>query len=334
MLSTTLKRNKEEKKVKEDKDFFLEDEFSIIVLHRAKKLFGDDAKYLRLARMVKLAAFVADDVGFDLTRGWYKYGEYSPNAYMIAKNYSDGDLISLELPKELVNGSLEEFKELIPLIDESIKNLKQFFVMDQTSFYNWVYETKAPEKFKGLYKSHRSFEQLFLDILTFLRLPRAFPKLVYEKFEKIKDQDMLITNYYNHLNHLEDDRILNIFCDFMDLFEMVMLRIKNKGYHVNEDGLIFLQELKENYCDSDNDLWTLLVPYSETLRGMRAEDEKRWYGSKVDFILGMLPKKLEIFREQAESMDLLPSIENIEAEIKKYDSKENRTPLREIYSRM
>ena len=48
----------------------------------------------------------------------------------------------------------------------------------------------------------------------------------------------------------------------------------------------------------------------------------------------IIPKKLEILREQAESMDLLPSIENIEAEIKKYDSKENRTPLREIYSRM
>ena len=310
---------------------FSEDEFSIVVLYRAKELFGDNAKYLRLARMVKLAAFVADDVNFDLTRGWYKHGDYSPNAYMIAKDYSDGDLISLEPPKELANESFEEFKKLIPSIDDSIKKWEPFFIKDQASFYNWVYETKAPEEFKGLYKSHRSIEQFFTPLLTFFRLPKAFQKLFHEKFENL---DTLITNYYNHLNHLKDEEILNLFCDFMDLFEMVMLRIKNKNYHVNEDGLIFLQALKETYCNSDSetDLWTLLVPYIETLTGRRAEDEKRWYRSKVNFIKEVLPIKIDILREQAEPMDLLPSAEELEHEIKKYNRKGVRKTLRDTYS--
>ena len=56
---------------------FLEDMFSIAVLHKAKELFGEKAKYLTSTRMVKLVAFVSDDVNFDLTMGWYRYGYYS-----------------------------------------------------------------------------------------------------------------------------------------------------------------------------------------------------------------------------------------------------------------
>jgi hypothetical protein len=270
---------------------------------------------------------------FDLTRGWYKFGDYSPSAYMIAKDYSDDNLISLELPEELVNKSYEEFKELISLIDDSINKMKPFFILNQVSFYNWIYEEKAPKEFKSLYKQHRNFEEFFPLLLTFVRLCKTLPKNFYEKFGNL---DTIITNYYNHLNHLEDDTILYVFCDFMDLFENVMLRLKNKDYHINEDGLIFLQELKETYCKSGEgsecDLWTLLAPYSQTLIGRRAEKEKRWYRSKVDFIVSALTQKIEILREQAESLDLLPSIEELEAEIKKCDIKEERMSLREIYS--
>lgn len=319
--------------VNQDRKDFLEDEFCIVVLSRAKELFDEKAKYLKSTRMVKLAAFVADDTNFNLTRGWYKFGDFSPSAYMITKDYSEDDLISLEPPKDLIDKSFEEFGELIPSIDNSIKKLVPFFVMPQTSFYNWIYEVKAPSEFQSLYKLHRNFEEFF-HILSFVRLYRTFPKIFYEKFENL---DTTITNYYNRLNHIENDGILNVFCDFMDLSEMVMLRIKNKDYHINEDCLIFLRELKETYCASENsdyDLWTLLVPYSQTLIGMRAKEAKRWYGSKVDFIVEVLPKKIEILREQAESLGLLPSIEELEVEIKKYDNKEERLPLREIYAEL
>jgi len=317
-----------------DRKNFLEDEFCIVVLSKAKELFGKKAKYLTSTRMVKLAAFVADDTNFDLTRGWYKFGDFSPSAYMIAKNYSDNDLISLDTPKELVNKSFEEFEELIPLIENSIKNLKPFFIKDQASFFKWIYEVKAPNEFKALYNQHRNFEEFFPLLLTFVRLYKAFPKSFYKTFENL---DTSITNYYNHLNHIDDDEILKVFCDFMDLFEMVMLRIKNRDYHVNEDSLIFLQELKETYCQSegsDCDLWTLLVPYTQTLIGMRAEEAKRWYRSKVDFGVEVIPKKIEILREQAEALGLFPSIEELEAEIKKYDNKEERLSLREIYAEL
>ena len=109
-----------------EKDYS-EDMFSIVVLYRAKKLFGDNVTRLGLTRMVKLVSFVADDINFDLTRGWYKFGEFSPNAYTIAKYGSDGDLMSFELPKELVEVCLEELKEVSPLIDKSIEKWKPIF---------------------------------------------------------------------------------------------------------------------------------------------------------------------------------------------------------------
>ena len=313
-----------------EKDYS-EDIFSIVVLYRAKKLFGDNVTRIGLTRMVKLVTVVADDIDFDLTRGWYKFGEFSPNAYTIAKDGSDGDLMSFELPKELVEECLEELKEVIPLIDKSIKNWEPIFIKDQTSFYNWVYETKAPEEFKGLYKSHRDFNHFFSHLLIFFRFQKVSPKI---SIEKANNQNIIVRNFYKQLNYLNDDETLNIFCDFMDLFEMVMLRIRNKDYHVNEDDLIFLRELKRDYCDSENDLWTLLVPYSETLTGMGAEDAKKWYRNKCECIKDVLSKKIENFTEQAESMDLLPTIEEMEVEIEKYDSKEERLPLREICARV
>lgn len=313
-----------------EKDYS-EDMFSIVVLYRAKKLFGDNVTRLGLTRMVKLVSFVADDINFDLTRGWYKFGEFSPNAYTIAKYGSDGDLMSFELPKELVEVCLEELKEVSPLIDKSIEKWKPIFIKDQTSFYNWVYETKAPEEFKGLYKSHRDFEHFFSRLLIFFRFQKTSSKISIEKSD---NQDMIIRNFYRQVNHLKDDEILNIFCDFMDLFEMVMLRVRNKDCRINGDSLIFLQDLKENYCDSDNDLWTLLVPYIETLKGRRAEDAKKWYRKKCESIKKVLPKKIESLTGQAESLDLLPTLEEMEVEIKKCDGEEERLPLREIYARV
>ena len=309
---------------------FLEDMFSIAVLHKAKELFGEKAKYLTSTRMVKLVAFVSDDVNFDLTRGWYRYGYYSQNAYRIIKDYSEGNMLNLDIPKELIEKSLDNFSELLPKISDSIKNLKHDFIQDRNLFYDWIYKTKAPEEFKGLYRSHRDFQEFFTRILTSFRSSKNFANFDY--VEK-GNQDTMIRDYYRHLNHLKDDDVLNIFCDFMDLFEMVMLMIKNKNYYVTEDIFNFLEKLKENYCGSDNDLWTLLVPYSETLIGRRAEDELIGYREQCGLVKAALNQKIEILTGHAESMDLLPSIEEMEVEIKRYDSKEERMPLREICAR-
>lgn len=310
---------------------YLENTFSILVLHCAKELYGNDAKSLKLTRMVKLVTFVADDVNFDLTWGWYKYGGFSKNAYLVAKDYSEGDLPSWDIPQERIEKSKEELRELLPSIEESIKNLKDYFTKDRNSFYEWVYGEKAPDQFRDFYKAHQSFYQQFRSILTSLRSLESYPAYFGEKFKSLESA---ISNYYNHMIHLDDDEILNLFCDFMDLFEEVMLRIKSMDYYIDSERLFFLGELFATYCGPKCDICTLLVPYGETVKGWRASKEKNWHKSNVELTKTLLPVIIDDLRKRAESLDLIPCIEELEAEIKNCDSKEERKTLRELYSEL
>jgi len=312
-------------------EFYIEDSFCMAVLQEAKKLLGEDQKYLKLARMVKLVTFVADEVNFDLTRGWYKYGDYSPNAYSIAKDFSDEDLPSLDIPSELGQRSLKEFRDKISSIDGAIEKLRPYFIKDQTTFYNWVYRQKAPKEYRHLYLVHQDFSRYFLDFLKFLRLPTAFKDTLDKNFKCI---NKIVTTYHNSIEHIEDEEVLSIFYDYMDLFEMVMLKTKNSDYHIGKEGMTFLENLNELYCGTDNDLWTLLVPYEETLVGMGADDEKEWYRRKVHLTKPFVKENLELSGDQAEESGLLPDAEEIEAEIKRCDSEsgKERKSLREINS--
>lgn len=141
-----------------------------------------------------------------------------------------------------------------------------------------------------------------------------------------------ISNHYNHLDHIEDEGILDLFVELMDLIEMLMLKIKSEGYCIGKNSLDIFQELVETYSGSDCDLWTLLVPYCETLKGWRAEETKEQHRNNVELFKLFLPLKIEKLKKSIESLDLLPSIEEMDVEIKKYDGKEERLPLREIYS--
>lgn len=49
-----------------------EDDFCIAVLARAKEIFGEDANKIDANKMVMLCCFVADDVKYPLTKGWFK----------------------------------------------------------------------------------------------------------------------------------------------------------------------------------------------------------------------------------------------------------------------
>lgn len=60
------------KKEIEEMNKLSEEEFCIMVLHRAKEILGEEAKKLDTDRMIKLCCFVAEDIGYPLTRGWYK----------------------------------------------------------------------------------------------------------------------------------------------------------------------------------------------------------------------------------------------------------------------
>lgn len=279
-----------------------EDEFSIVVLQRAKKILGEKGKYLKLARMVKLVTFVSEDIGYGLTRGWYRYGDYSPNAYLIAKDYSDSDLATFEPLNEVAQKASERFQNQITAIDNHIRELASFFVKDQKNFYTWVYSVKAPEEYRGLYQTHQQFTE-FLNFLDYLRTPGVlYQSNLDARFETIEP---LVTDYYDNVRYIKDKEILELFYAFMDLFEAVIVKIRKNRYRVKSQGFDFLWSLKDLYYSSDWDLWSLLVPYSQTLTGMRADAEKERHQRRVSLAKLIVRSSLDDIYEQAELLEFL-----------------------------
>lgn len=294
----TMEKNRDIERVSE------EDEFSIVVLDKAKKLFGKHAKYLKIARMVKLVAFVAEEIGYDLTRGWYRYGAYSPNAFTVARDFSDEDLPTFNPPKELIESASERFREQIRHIDRAVKNLEPFFVRNREKFYKWVYGVKAPEKYRGFYLTH----QHFINFLNFIDSPDIFRFYFNKRFDEIES---VVTDFYDNIRFKDDD-VRNLFYFFMDLFEIVALKLIKNDYRIGTQELYFLRTLKEFYYhgpEYSSDLWFLLVPYSETLAGMSAHAERERHQRKVDFTKKELQVNLTDLYDLAESTGFLRGTE-------------------------
>jgi hypothetical protein len=308
-----------------------EKEFAIVVLSLAKDAYGNDAKYLNITRMVKLVALVADRIGYDLTRGWYKYGFYSPTAWEVAQEYTmseSANLILFEPPKELITKLLEKFTLETDSIVAEIDLLKEFFIQDKTNFFDWVYGTTTPKEYRKLYLMHRNFQRYIDDFIRCLNSPDVFNAFLDKLIPRMED---LVSQYYESIGHIKDEGVLDLFYDYMDLLEMVSLKIANKKYQLNEEELFLLGELKDFYL-SDVDLWLLLVPYSETLVGPIAQMEQERHAEKISASKKFLEVFLQKLFDDTKKRDLLPSIEEQGEKIRRLGAKyPGRKPLREVY---
>jgi hypothetical protein len=121
---------------------------------------------------------------------------------------------------------------------------------------------------------------------------------------------------------------------------MVELRMENKKFNVGNEEQLFVEDLQQFYINKRTigedlfvaDLWMLLVPYSETLTGNLVETERENYIKKVENTKEFLKLALTRLVHRAKELDLLPSIEEQEAKIKRLDEKyPGRRPIREIY---
>ena len=287
-----------------------EEEFSSLVLLCAGEVFDDREKtYLTPTRLVKLIVCVAEDLGFDITRGWYKYGKYSPTAYAVVRKYEppflEPYLSYVEIPNE--GELLSKYYDLIGMIRESIRKLKRYFITTNYEFKNWIYRELAPTKYRGLYQVHQRFEENFDRLLKNLEVGSDCNLAIEEMYN-------IIGEYYNNITHIDDEEIVGIFCDYMDLLEMLLLKIQ-KTKKVNEAMLLLLKKLRELYCNEE-DLWKLLVPYLDTLEGANAEQEKEKYASKIQFLKAFLNEEIQTIKQTADRYGLLPTLEEVREEIK------------------
>jgi len=314
--------------------------FSVAVLYAAKKIFGYKAKYLHATKMVKLVALVAENVGYNLTRGWYKYGYYAPSAYDVITEFAGKDaycLTSFEPPKDLVDSSFEKFGARVTSIENSIGDLEEFFVQKWKDFVAWVYSELVPPEYKNFYLTHVEFKNFLMMFTHYLKSPSVW-RWQFDKFGPRLAN--LVDRYNNALEHIKDESILEIFRDFMRLLELVELRIENKNFEIGDRELLFLEDLQQFYINKQTmegalftkELWMLLIPYSETLVGNLADIEHENYIKKVEDTKEFLRPILSRLIRRAKDLDLLPSIAELEAKIRRLGGEyTSRGFEREIY---
>lgn len=307
-----------------------EEEFVIAVLSLTKETYGEDAKYLNSTKMVKLAALVADKMDYNLTKGWYRYGYFSPTAWEVVRTYTQPDFTNLTTfnpPNELVTESLEKFKNEQNSILSKINEFKEYFVLRQQEFLDWVYEVTTPQEYRSLYLTHKNFEMHLDNFIRCVKAPQIFKQFLDKLIPRLEE---LVTQYHQVIKHIKDENILDLFYDFMDLLEMITLKITNKECLVNERELLLLDELKELYIGDNVDIWLLLVPYNETLTGPVAELEKIRHAEKVSATKKFLEEFLEKLSNDAKELNLLPSAEELKEKIRRLEYP-GRRPIREIY---
>ncbi len=283
-----------------------EKEFAIQVLAAVYRVFNKhEMEYLTPTRLVKLICIVADDTDFNLTKGWYRHGEYSYAAYRVVKDIGidRGSEIVVNIPVNILN---------------SVKRFKEIFLVPHDIFYKWIYEKRAPEEYRALYIAHRNFEILLNKIINLMTSKKDIPE---ELFWNIRKELAVIEL---NLDHVNDEEILELFYKFTDIFQRIITRIKRYGY--NNDSIIALRRLREIYCHMGQeddpqgryDLWTMLVPYLQTLRGKNVEKEKEEYKRKVQRCKLYVKSKLEDLEKFINEKGLDVTIDDLRKELKEH----------------
>jgi len=307
-----------------------EQQFSILVLTEARNIFRNyELRYIGISRMEKLVAYVADIIDYqELTRGWYKYGLFAPEAWIIARKYSNNnDLGSFFVPYRLYSKSRKELKHLVSEIKRAISQLRKHFITETENFYRWIYQ-RTPPTFRQFYRFKLEFENSL----------RSF-KVHYISYRHLLEEDFTmvissIDGLYKNVAHV-DDQTIDIFHNYMDLVELIFIKLKNEKFKIPcdkaeffelYDKILYTFSSKDEYYQSD--LLSLLAPFEQTVVGSNANKWIEVIQRKAKEGKIILPEQIEGLYNYAESLGLLPTISELEQELDILNGK--RKSLREI----
>jgi hypothetical protein len=299
------------------------EDFIFCTINIAKDEFGEKERYISPTRLNKLLTLVFKELDSkdiyveDFIWGYYRYGFFSQtvsNTIGQNKGLSDIDTQSVELSGEVMD-----------LIYETIKYLKNKFVQKGEDFYKMIYIDMTPKKYSNFYLTHRKLTKWFEDIQN-LSCGHIQADLYGKKDMNLPD---IISHYYMSLGHVDNPEILNNFILFTDILEFLSLKLNNNA---NPSKIaIKLDILNSIY---KNNIFTLLVPYKETLNGdlKNVKDEKQRYENIVQNSLGFLNRRLDNIYQECDNEGLIPSFDEMKNEIIVLNETDpNSKSLREIY---
>ncbi|MGD2249463.1 MAG: hypothetical protein PVF58_13725 [Candidatus Methanofastidiosia archaeon] len=280
---------------------FTEIDFVHTVMTISSQVFSaKEKRFLGKTRLVKLVAFAADKLGFPLTRGWYRYGYYAP-----VPNQQISQLLDR-------HQTFENFPKFQERYDENMRNafgkavliLKPYFVKEEAEFDKWVHEEMAPAPYRKYYR----YETLLYDRLICIR------DVILNKEQfgtEFSDFSEIITNFERSLDFVEDSKVLKLLHEYVDFWELLVLRIQNRGATPQMAPLV--SELVKIYHKY---LRPALTPYEETLQGMNAEQEKDSFRRQISSNLRTFKEQFEFYKDIGKSRDLVATLEEIREDLK------------------
>lgn len=300
-----------------------ERDFSAQVLYEAKRLFKPrERSVIRRSRMEKLVAFVAEDLKYNkLTRGWYKFGLYAPEALSVCDEFSN--LEDLVIPTIIDS---KELSDLNPLIKKSLLKFHDIFLRSNENFFEWVY-SRSPTEYKNFYFSKMPFET-HLD-----RFKKYFEaRNNRELNEEYQIEIESVSRLYQNIRYMDDDEILDLFHLYMDLLEMSLMKLKNDEFEKIEEKRIFLNNMNDAY-KGECGLLELLVPFKQTLTGDNSEFWFEWADERIEKTKMSLPSKLDDLKRKAISLDLVPTMRELREDANRL-AHGKRESLREIFKKV
>ena len=280
---------------------FSESDFVYTVLAVASQVFTTrEKKYLEKTRIVKLIALTADRLDFPLTRGWFRYGIYAPQTSLIISS----------LLKD--HESFENFPDFkIRCRDKTwnqIKNavifLKPYFLKRTKDFDKWIHEEMPPDQYKAFYKYEGLFHKKLIHIQTIISQNSQIG-------EELSDFSDIITNLEHSLEYVENREVLDLFHEYVDFWELLVLRIQKRGITPRMKPIV--SELIRIYQEF---LRPALSPYEKTLQGTNAEQERESFRRKIKTGLGKFKNELEFYRNMARSASLTATLDEIREDLR------------------
>lgn len=295
-----------------------------------------------------MVCYVADLMDFDLTRGWYKHGYYSRSVDSHMSSYPSFE--ELDVETDIFREAQQHVDEtFIYKLDANIRNrVTDKFVKDGSIFYKWIYSDLAPSNYRDFYNYNREFTKSLEYLID------AAKKNEPQIKEDLSRVDKALSNLRSALRFIKDDEILDVYLRFSDLLRMLMIKFRKDNTVKNIDlaVVLALENLFWLYINSQSmerestanvaqyifpvtpleggDIWTILTPYRETLIGQQKDEEIIRHTKKIQTLKPNLLNAIGKLKEFCEDYKLLPSMEDIKAEIRRIDT-QKRAPLREIF---
>jgi len=260
----------------------------------------------------KFIYYVAENLNLDLTRSWYRMGQYVwvENLNMDRIYHNAGIKIVPSLPprertESLIFGPLKDlYGEITSIVNELFDKI---FLQTADELRWLLYRSEAPERYRGLYKAEFNLE------------------LMCKKILNLRDQEGISREYYPEISdrvskyHVElfksgiSPSSANAAIEASTLLEMMVMKFdmcRSRGGEWRERWFKEFENIFENYHKEGWSFPAIDIAL-ETIKGKNRENVIRTLEGKQKKLDSFIYQELNKVKDHLRRADLIPTSDEI-----------------------